>query len=151
MFQIRHNALGILQGPTMSGLLWFNTSGRPELGFMSFPSKEAADQYVKQTVLARPLDDSDKLAGKDVTIEPFDAAMHEKLLSAPGALKRKEARGKAMQEQIKAYPLPASITMTIDKEATGFIAKYAAIEGIGLTPEEAVEDLLKTMTKPKGK
>lgn len=149
MYQIKHTTLGIFQGATMTGLMWFKTSGRPELGYMGFPSQETADQYVQQTILAKPLDDSDRLLKKDITVEAFNEEENARLLDAPGAKKRKAARLADMALAIKTFRCPACFTVEADEEATGYIARYSKLEGIGMTPDEAFEDLLKILTKGK--
>ncbi len=148
-FQIRHTAQGIFQGQTLSGLIWFNISGRPELGFMEFPNKETAEQYVKQTILAKPLDDSDRLSAKDISIEPFDTAANTKLMTSQGGERRRRESLLQMNRDIAAYPHPPCIVLTTD--GTGFVARYKTAEGVGKTCEEAVGDLLGGMLKTVAK
>jgi hypothetical protein len=75
-FQLRHRALGIYQGSAIELAFWHPSSGMPEYGLCRFSTKEKAQalvDFLTSPVSAEPFDP------KDLTIEPYDLAEHERL------------------------------------------------------------------------
>jgi hypothetical protein len=77
-FQIRHCTLGIYQGSAIELAFWHPSSGMPEYGLCRFPTEEKAQaliEFLCSPVCAESMDQS------DLTIEPYDLAEHERLIS----------------------------------------------------------------------
>ena len=76
--QIRHRLLGIYQGSAIDLAFWHPSSGMPEYGLCRFDTEAKAQAYIHflcSTSCTEPLNP------KDLTIEPFDRAQHESLIS----------------------------------------------------------------------
>ena len=77
-FQIRHRTLGVFQGTAVELAFWHPTSDMPEYGLCRFATREKAQAYIDYFTspqCAEPLEPA------DMTIEPFDRALHERLIS----------------------------------------------------------------------
>ncbi|HSE60491.1 MAG TPA: hypothetical protein VLA99_17450 [Nitrospiraceae bacterium] len=77
-FQVRHRTLGIYQGSAIELAFWQPSSGMPEYGLCRFSTKEKAQaliDFLCSPTCAEPMDPA------DLTIEPYDLAEHERLIS----------------------------------------------------------------------
>ena len=75
-FQVRHRSLGVYQGTAIELAFWHPSSAMPEYGLCRFSTKEKAQalvDFLTSSRCAEPLD------AKDLTIEPYDLAEHERL------------------------------------------------------------------------
>ena len=77
-FQIRHRTLGIFQGSAIELAFWQPSSGMPEYGLCRFPTEEKAQALIE--FLCSP-DCAESINRADLTIEPYDLAEHERLIS----------------------------------------------------------------------
>jgi len=77
-FQITHRTLGIYQGSAIELAFWYPSSGMPEYGLCRFATKEKAESY--RAYLCSPAC-PEPLNEHDLTIEPYDLAAHEELIS----------------------------------------------------------------------
>ncbi len=77
-FQVRHRTLGIFQGTAVEMAFWHPSSGMPEYGLCRFATKDKAQSYVEFFCSARC---AEPLRREDLTIEPFDEALHAQLIS----------------------------------------------------------------------
>lgn len=76
-FQLRHRTLGIFQGTAIEVAFWHPSSALPEYGLCRFASETDAAQYV--AFVSSPACPEPLLA-EDLTIEPFDHGLHERLV-----------------------------------------------------------------------
>jgi hypothetical protein len=77
-FQVRHCTLGIYQGSAIELAFWHPTSGMPEYGLCRFSTEDKAQaliDFLSSPVCAEPLDRN------DLTIEPYDLAEHNRLVT----------------------------------------------------------------------
>ncbi len=77
-FQVRHRTLGIFQGTAVEMAFWHPSSGMPEYGLCRFATEDKAWAYVDFFCSARC---AEPLRREDLTIEPFDGALHAQLIS----------------------------------------------------------------------
>ena len=77
-FQVRHRTLGIFQGTAVEMAFWHPSSGMPEYGLCRFGTEDKAQAYVDFFCSARC---AEPLRREDLTIEPFDEALHAQLIS----------------------------------------------------------------------
>jgi hypothetical protein len=77
-FQIRHCTLGVYQGSAIELAFWYPSSGMPEYGLCRFATQEKAESY--RAYLCSPAC-PEPLDPKDLTIEPYDLAEHERLIN----------------------------------------------------------------------
>jgi hypothetical protein len=77
-YQIHHRQLGVFQGTSVGLAFWHPSSSMPEQGLCRFPTREKAESYVAYlTSSACP----EPLLSADLSIEVFDQAEHERLIS----------------------------------------------------------------------
>ncbi|MGH7228754.1 MAG: hypothetical protein ACREIH_06000 [Nitrospiraceae bacterium] len=76
--QIRHRLLGIYQGSAIDLAFWHPSSGMPEYGLCRFDTEAKAQAYIDFLCSASC---TESLNSKDLTIEPFDRAQHDSLIS----------------------------------------------------------------------
>jgi hypothetical protein len=77
-FQVRHRALGIYQGSAIDLAFWHPSSGMPEHGLCRFSTKDKAQALIdafSSSACTEPMDQH------DLTIEPYDRAEHDRLIS----------------------------------------------------------------------
>jgi len=77
-FQVRHRTLGVYQGSAIELAFWHPSSGMPEYGLARFATAEKAQALVEllcSPACTEPLDRT------DLTIEPYDLAEHERMIS----------------------------------------------------------------------
>ena len=77
-YQIAHRRLGIFQGTAAGLACWHPSSGVPEYGLCRFATTDKAQAYVEflcSPACAEPLDRN------DLSIEPFDRDLHDRLIS----------------------------------------------------------------------
>ncbi|MDE3223915.1 MAG: hypothetical protein KGO52_11550 [Nitrospirota bacterium] len=77
-FQIGHRALGIYQGSAVELAFWHPASGMPEYGLCRFATEgkaQALVEFLCSPACAEPMDRT------ELTIEPYDLAEHERLIS----------------------------------------------------------------------
>ncbi len=77
-FQLRHRTLGIFQGTAIELGFWHPSSAMPEYGLCRFDAEAKAQAYIDY--LCSP-GCGEPLHREDLTIEPFDRALHEQLIS----------------------------------------------------------------------
>jgi hypothetical protein len=77
-FQIKHCTLGIYQGSAIELAFWHPASGMPEYGLCRFSTGERAQAFVE--FLCSPAC-AESMDPTDLTIEPYDLAEHERLIS----------------------------------------------------------------------
>lgn len=76
-FQLRHRTLGVFQGTAIEMAFWHPSSQMPEYGLCRFQTREDAQRYVSYLTSAEC---PEPLAAADLTIEPFDHALHETMI-----------------------------------------------------------------------
>ena len=77
-FQVRHCSLGIYQGSAIDLAFWHPSSGMPEHGLCRFSTKDKAQALIdafSSSACTEPMDQH------DLTIEPYDGAEHDRLIS----------------------------------------------------------------------
>ena len=77
-FQIKHGRLGIFQGTAAALACWHPSSGMPEYGLCRFGTEAKAQAYIDflcSSACEEPLNRS------DLSIEAFDRALHDQLIS----------------------------------------------------------------------
>ncbi len=77
-FQVRHRTLGIYQGSAVELAFWHPASGMPEYGLCRFATEgkaQALVDFLCSPACAEPMDRA------ELTIEPYDLAEHERLIS----------------------------------------------------------------------
>ena len=77
-FQIRHRTLGIYQGSAIELAFWHPSSRMPEYGLCRFSTEGKAQTFIEflcSPACGEPMDRA------DLTIEPYDLAEHERLIS----------------------------------------------------------------------
>ncbi len=77
-FQIRHRALGVYQGSAIELAFWHPSSGMPEYGLCRFSTEDHARAMI--AFFTSP-ECAEPLNPRDLTIEPFDLAEHERLIN----------------------------------------------------------------------
>lgn len=77
-FQVRHRTLGIYQGRAIDLAFWHPSSNMPEHGIFRFSSSEKAQALID--ALCSPAC-QERMAPKDLTIEPFDRMEHDRLIT----------------------------------------------------------------------
>jgi hypothetical protein len=76
-FQVRHRTLGIYQGSAIELAFWHPSSGMPEYGLCRFATEQKAQaliDFLTSSMCPEPMDP------RELTIEPYDLAQHERLL-----------------------------------------------------------------------
>lgn len=77
-FQVRHRVLGIYQGRAIDLAFWHPSSGMPEHGLCQFSTQDKAQALIdvlSSSACTEPMDRN------DLTIEPYDRAEHDRLIS----------------------------------------------------------------------
>jgi hypothetical protein len=77
-FQVRHRTLGIYQGSAIDLAFWHPSSGMPEHGLCRFSTRDKAQALIdvlSSSACMEPLDIN------DLTIEPYDVAEQDRLLT----------------------------------------------------------------------
>ncbi len=77
-FQVRHRTLGIYQGSAIELAFWHPSSGMPEHGLCRFATEHKAQaliDFLCSPICPEPMDH------RDLTIEPYDLAQHERLVT----------------------------------------------------------------------
>jgi hypothetical protein len=77
-YQVTHRRLGIFQGTAAGLACWHPSSGMPEYGLCRFATKAKAQAYIDflcSPACEEPLDSN------DLSIEAFDRAKHDRLVS----------------------------------------------------------------------
>ncbi len=77
-FQVRHRTLGIFQGTAAGMAFWHPSSSMPEYGLCRFGTEKEARDYVEFFCSAKC---AEPLSVENLTIEPFDEALHAQLIS----------------------------------------------------------------------
>ena len=77
-FQIRHRTLGIYQGTAIELAFWHPSSGMPEYGLARFATEHKAQLLIDYFCSPSCTEPMDRI---DLTIEPYDLAEHERLIS----------------------------------------------------------------------
>lgn len=77
-FQVRHRTLGVYQGSAIELAFWHPSSGMPEYGLCRFSTAEKAQSMID--FLTSP-GCAEQMNVHDLTIEPYDLAEHERLIS----------------------------------------------------------------------
>jgi hypothetical protein len=77
-FQVRHRTLGIFQGSAIELAFWHPSSGMPEYGLCRFSTVEKAQAFIE--FLCSP-GCAEAIDRTDLTIQPYDLAEHERLIS----------------------------------------------------------------------
>ena len=75
-FQVRHRELGVYQGSAIELAFWHPSSHMPEYGLCRFATREKAQaliDFLTSPACAEPLQ------LRDLTIEPYELAEHERL------------------------------------------------------------------------
>jgi hypothetical protein len=77
-FQVRHRTLGIYQGSAIDLAFWHPSSCMPEQGLCRFSTRAKAQALIdvlSSSACTEPMDRN------DLTIEPYDLAEHDRLIS----------------------------------------------------------------------
>lgn len=77
-FQVRHRTLGVYQGSAIDLVFWHPSSGMPEHGLCRFSTCDKAQaliDFLCSSVCSEPL------RRDDLSIEPYDLAEHERLVT----------------------------------------------------------------------
>ncbi|CUS39270.1 hypothetical protein [Candidatus Nitrospira nitrificans] len=76
-FQVRHRVLGVYQGRAIDLVFWHPSSGMPEHGLYRFSTQDKAQTLIDafSSAVSEPMDQN------DLTIEPYDRAEHDRLIS----------------------------------------------------------------------
>lgn len=77
-FQVRHRTFGIYQGSAIELAFWHPSSAMPEYGLCRFPTEEKARAFIE--FLCSPAC-TERMDPADLTVEPYDLAEHERLIS----------------------------------------------------------------------
>lgn len=77
-FQVRHRTLGIYQGSAIDLAFWHPSSSMPEYGLCRFSTVEKAQAVIDALCSASCTETMDR---QDLTIEVFDLAEHERLIT----------------------------------------------------------------------
>jgi hypothetical protein len=77
-FQVRHRTFGVYQGSAIELAFWHPSSGMPEYGLCRFSTAEKAQSMID--FLTSP-ECAEPMNAEDLTIEPYDLAEHERLIS----------------------------------------------------------------------
>lgn len=77
-FQIRHRTLGIYQGSAIELAFWHPSSNMPEYGLCRFSAEGKAQAFIEFLCSPACAESMDR---NDLTIEPYDLAEHERLIS----------------------------------------------------------------------
>ena len=77
-FQVRHRTLGVYQGSAIDLAFWHPSSGMPEHGLCRFSTRDKAQALID--FLCSSLC-SELLRRDDFSIEPYDLADHERLVT----------------------------------------------------------------------
>jgi hypothetical protein len=77
-FQVRHRTLGVYQGSAIDLAFWHPSSGMPEHGLCRFVTRENAHALIDVLCSAECIE---PMRRQDLTIEPFDTAEHDRLMT----------------------------------------------------------------------
>ena len=77
-FQVRHRTLGIYQGSALELAFWHPSSTLPEYGLARFATEEKAQTLIE--FFCSPAC-AERMERNDLTIEPYDLAEHERMIS----------------------------------------------------------------------
>ncbi len=76
--QVRHRTLGIYQGSAIDLAFWHPSSGMPEHGLCRFSTIDKARALIDVLCSSACLEPMNR---DDLTIEPFDVAEHDRLIT----------------------------------------------------------------------
>jgi hypothetical protein len=77
-FQVRHRTLGVYQGSAIDLAFWHPSSGMPEHGLCRFATRENAHALIDVLCFSECIE---PMRQQDLTIEPFDTAEHDRLMT----------------------------------------------------------------------
>jgi hypothetical protein len=77
-FQVRHRTLGIYQGSAIDLAFWHPASGMSEHGLCRFTTREKAQALIDLLCSSACIEPMER---QDLTIEPFDTAEHDRLVT----------------------------------------------------------------------
>jgi hypothetical protein len=77
-FQVRHRTLGIYQGSAIDLAFWHPSSSMPEHGLRRFSTRAKAQTLIDVLCSSACIEPMNR---DDLTIEPFDIAEHDRLLT----------------------------------------------------------------------